>query len=1080
MRFRRSSAALLAVTVAAAVGAVSPVPAAAAPVPAAAAHDTTVVTLITGDEVTFTDDTVSVHPAPGRERVRFTSQRLGEHRYVIPLDALPLLHAGRVDRRLFDLTQLREFGYTGRAELPLIVAYAKGGRTASRTAIAPAARVTRDLSGVGALAVHSAVPSRAELWTAMTAGHGLSAGLDRIYLDGKRELALDVSVPQVGAPAAWQRGLDGTGVTVAVLDSGIDAAHPDFAGKIVARENFTAAPTVDDVYGHGTHVASIVAGTGAASSGAYRGVAPGARLVIGKVCEDRFCDDSAILAGMQWAAPLAPVINMSLGGYDAPGIDPLEQAVEDLTAAHGTLFVVAAGNMGLDGDYTVASPGTADAALTVGAVDDEDQIAGFSSRGPRLGDEAIKPDITAPGVEIVAAAAEGGVFGAPAADGYISGNGTSMAAPHVAGAAALLTQQHPDWSPRQRKTVLMGAAEPTAGAGVFAQGAGRLDVDRATRQAVSADEGSLSYGLQRWPHDEPPIARTLTYRNGGTADVTLSLAVDADRDTFAVSVPRVTVPAGGTAQVTVTADTSAGSRFGEITGRVTATGDGVVVVTPVAVNREAESYPVTLRHTGRDGQESANYWTVLTSLTTGAVFEAYAGDGGGSLRLPRGDYALYSQVYGENDTTLLVQPTLVVDGAATVDLDARRGRPVVITPPRRDAGQAMLAVHASWARGEVGTGVTVTSAVPGDTFTAQVGGGRADGFWGLINSAYARPDGAGGFTGSPYSYEATYQRAGTFWTGFTRTLTPGAMARVDAHYPREAAGDVTVVKTNRPVTALLGNWTADLRSAVPFRRTEWLNTDGDLRWAADFEQRHRPTPEAFPDTITGSSAPATRLTAGRTYRQDWNRAVFAPSVAGNDAVVRRDDVIVAAAPLFGDGGGHPGWSQFDRGRAALYANGTLIGEEAAGYAEFPVPAARTPYRLEMSAARGAPHRLSTSVAGVWTFTSAAGDQRLPLSTVRFSPDLDEQNTAPAGSFAVPVTVEPQPGSAARPTRRLTAEFSTDDGRTWRPARVAGSGDRRVLTVTNPAGPGAVSLRVHAIDQAGNTTTITVVRAYLVS
>ena len=100
---------------------------------------------------------------------------------------------------------------------------------------------------------------------------------------------------------------------------------------------------------------------------------------------------------------------MSLGGGDTPSIDPLEQAVDDLTAAHGTLFVIAAGNAG--GTATVGSPGSADSALTVGAVDDEDQLADFSSRGPRVGDDAIKPDITAPGVDIVAAGAANGVIG---------------------------------------------------------------------------------------------------------------------------------------------------------------------------------------------------------------------------------------------------------------------------------------------------------------------------------------------------------------------------------------------------------------------------------------------------------------------------------------------------------------------------------------------------------------------------------------------------------------------------------------------------------------------------------------------
>ncbi|MGN9844984.1 S8 family serine peptidase [Nonomuraea sp. H19] len=125
-------------------------------------------------------------------------------------------------------------------------------------------------------------------------------------------------------------------------------------------------------------------------------------------------------------------------GVEEQDLDPLEEAVNSLSARTGTLFVISAGNDGRPG--TVSSAGSADAALTVGAVDRSDRIADFSSQGPRQGDHAIKPDITAPGVNIVAAAAGGA---------YRTLSGTSMAARHVAGAAAILAQKHPDWTGRQ-------------------------------------------------------------------------------------------------------------------------------------------------------------------------------------------------------------------------------------------------------------------------------------------------------------------------------------------------------------------------------------------------------------------------------------------------------------------------------------------------------------------------------------------------------------------------------------------------------------------------------------------------------
>ena len=174
------------------------------------------------------------------------------------------------------------------------------------------------------------------------------------------------------------------------------------------------------------------------------------------------CLDSDILAGMEWAAATlhAPIVNLSLGGTDTPDIDPLEDAVNRLSAEFGTLFVIAAGNEGVP--LAIDSPGSADAALTVGAVDGNDALAGISSTGPRLGDHAVKPDITAPGVAITAARAAGTALGPLVGDQYVTLSGTSMATPHVAGSAALLLEQHPDWSGAQLKAALMATAQPTA------------------------------------------------------------------------------------------------------------------------------------------------------------------------------------------------------------------------------------------------------------------------------------------------------------------------------------------------------------------------------------------------------------------------------------------------------------------------------------------------------------------------------------------------------------------------------------------------------------------------------------------
>src|SRR5690606_12123307 len=121
-------------------------------------------------------------------------------------------------------------------------------------------------------------------------------GRAKIWLDGRRRVTLDQSVPQIGAPAAWQAGYTGKDVKVAVLDTGIDVSHPDLASQVVAARNFPTDAD-GDRYGHGTHVASTIAGTGAASGGKFKGVAPEAMLYDGKVCDDfGQCPDSAIVA----------------------------------------------------------------------------------------------------------------------------------------------------------------------------------------------------------------------------------------------------------------------------------------------------------------------------------------------------------------------------------------------------------------------------------------------------------------------------------------------------------------------------------------------------------------------------------------------------------------------------------------------------------------------------------------------------------------------------------------------------------------------------------------------------------------
>jgi subtilisin family serine protease len=1052
---------------------VAVLPGIATAAPAEPRHTGRTVTLITGDRITVhREGRLELTRGPGREHVRFATQRNDGHVSVIPSDAAPLLRSGRVDPRLFDVTTLIEFGYDDRrADLPLIVS--GGNLKAARALPGGMSAVRADRTGKD--------------WTSLTGGGAARTAASKIWLDGVMQPSLDVSVPQIGAPAAWEAGFDGTGATVAVLDTGVDETHPDLSGQVSAAQNFTEGEEDEqDRVGHGTHVASTIAGTGAASNGRYKGVAPGAKLLDGKVCVLGGCAESWILAGMQWAAEQgADVVNMSLGGGDSPGLDPMEEAVQTLTEQYGTLFVIAAGNSG--GDRTVGSPASADSALAVGAVDKQDDLAVFSSRGPRTGDAAIKPEITAPGVDIVAAKSSTGEIDNPApVDGYTTLSGTSMATPHVAGSAAILAQQHPDWAADLLKSTLISSAKPNPEIAVTAQGAGRVDVARAITQTVTTSPATLSFGLQLWPHaDDAPLTQTLTYRNAGTADVTLNLAVTplaqpVPAGLVTLSATSVTVPAGGTASVTVTIDTSAEMPDAFHGGEITATAGDTVVQTPFGVDREVESYDLKLDVLDRTGAPGEGFLSFINLETRSWIDVSLPAT---EARLPKGDYMVVALLFGPSDgdapgdTTMAAHNRFAVDGAKTLTIDARQAEPVAVTVPRAEASPTLIELTVS---GPFFSSGLLTGTFDG-LYTLNAGPDTAvEGVNAYLHAGLAKPDAEGTFVDSPFSYSLFFLFEGKLPTGINRAVRPRDLGTVTAAHAKQATTADSALKGAYPWhPSVPGAFFSTISySTLPFTRTEYYNADHGVEWVPLFAE----TAGAGASVVFNEYGTKTAYRTNRTVREQWNKPVFGPAFPDPGFALsgRAGDVIVAGAPLFGDGAGREGYSDgLTAAATRLYRDGRLIGESAEPYGQFQVPPESASYRVEQSATRGVPHRLSTSVSATWTFTSAhTADENvlapLPLSAVVFSPSTNDDSVAPKGrAFSVPLRVDPQERSAAAPNRSLTVEASFDDGATWQRVTVRDG----AAQLRHPNRAGFVSLRATAVDRSGNTVTQTVIRAY---
>ncbi len=355
----------------------------------------------------------------------------------------------------------------------------------------------------------------------------------KIYPNTEIKISLQEAAPHIKASDLWQlpdpngNPITGQGITIAIIDTGIDYAHPMFGActqsqflnrqcpKVIGGWDFVNndADPMDDNF-HGTHVAGIAAG----NSSVLKGAAPDATLVAYKVLNNYGSGyESDIISAIERAADPnedgdfsdhVSVASASLGGSGTPD-DPLPAAFDNAVDA-GVVVAVAAGNWG-SAYKTIACPGCARKVITVGASDKNDQIAEFSSVGPVTvgNDILIKPEVVAPGVDICSAIIPNSPYFSECITGqynYSKLSGTSMATPLVAGVAALLLQAHPRWTPEDIKSAIVNGAVDLAGMlDAYRQGGGRVNAFNAHQIPLSVAPSVINLGIHKINKARGPI-----------------------------------------------------------------------------------------------------------------------------------------------------------------------------------------------------------------------------------------------------------------------------------------------------------------------------------------------------------------------------------------------------------------------------------------------------------------------------------------------------------------------------------------------------------------------------------------------
>ena len=462
---------------------------------------------------------------------------------------------------------------------------------------------------------------------------------------------------------------------------------------------------------------------------------------------------------------------------------------------------------------------------------------------------------------------------------------------------------------------------------------------------------------------------------------------------------------------------------------------------------------VTFRFLDANGKAPAECYTaVINELTEQFIFVSECG-AEVHQQIPAGHYEASAVIATRDDDhvryAVISDPNFDVRGARVATFDARIAKPVDVRVPFADAKREFTAVHVGWNMAFFSEGMDVS--------TGHIGRSPK----GLDAMIVAT------FTGATDLYRAAWTMKGGLPTGFTGTKKPEEFATMRTTFvpgPADARHEVGMI----PVRPWDNASTYDYLAPVKIGAELVEHVTANIKWVTDFTYTRKPDSyDVYNET------PALVLTAGAQRRQRVNQAVHGVASSALDipAISKKGDKLRLAVSMFSDSRGGPGFSGTTAHRTTLLRDGVKVGEggEYAGFADLPW-AGPGSYRYETEATQNV-SPLSTRVSAAWTFKASEKDGRLPFTVVGFEPVLTN-DAAKVGRFEVPLSYRKQAGTPA--VKKTEAEVSFDDGTTWQAVQIV---DGKALV--DNAKPGYASLRAKTVDAGGNTSEVTVIRAYRV-